>query len=47
MVRIGFNWGFWRKKRTVIFSEDIGDKFTTLTYGYDVARGIFSLIGQK
>lgn len=33
--------------RTVIFSEDIGDKFTTLTYGYDVARGIFSLIGQK
>lgn len=32
--------------RTIIFSEDIADKTTTLTYGHDVARGIASIIGK-
>lgn len=33
--------------RTVVFSKDIASKTTTLTYGYDVARGIASLLGQE
>lgn len=33
--------------RTIIFSEDIAKKFTTLTYGKDVARGIESIIGKS
>lgn len=33
--------------RTIVFSKDIADKFTTLTYGLDVARGISQLIGVK
>lgn len=32
--------------RTIVFSEDIAEKTTTLTYGYDVARGIVSLMGK-
>jgi len=32
--------------RTIVFSQDIADKTTTLTYGYDVARGIASIIGK-
>lgn len=31
---------------TIVFSEDIAQKYTTLTYGYDVARGIASIIGK-
>ena len=31
--------------RTIVFSKDVMDKRTTLTYGYDVARGIAALIG--
>ncbi|EEI68393.1 NAD-dependent epimerase/dehydratase family protein [Lacticaseibacillus paracasei] len=33
--------------RTVIFSEDIADKYTTLTYGADVANSIFDLMGKQ
>ncbi len=33
--------------RTVLFSEDINDKVTTLTYGFDVAYAINSLIGNR
>lgn len=33
--------------RTIVFSKDIAEKTTTLTYGYDVARGIAALIGQE
>lgn len=35
------------KKRTIVFSEDIANKVTTLTYGYNVAKGIIALLGQK
>lgn len=34
------------KGRTVVFSGDIADRVTTLTNGYDVAYGIFKLIGN-
>lgn len=33
--------------RTIVFSEDINDKLTTMTLGDDVARGIASVVGQK
>lgn len=33
--------------RTIVFSQDIAEKTTTLTYGYDVARGIASIIGKE
>jgi len=33
--------------RKIVFSKDIGNKITTMTYGYDVAVGIASLIGKK
>lgn len=32
--------------QTIVFSKDIADKMTTLTYGYDVAQGIAALIGS-
>jgi nucleoside-diphosphate-sugar epimerase len=32
--------------RTIVFSEDIIDKLTTLTYGLDVASAIAALIGE-
>lgn len=32
--------------RTIVFSEDINDRLTTLTYGEDVAKGIVALIGK-
>ena len=32
--------------RTIVFSKDIADRMTTLTYGCDVARGIAALIGN-
>ncbi|RJQ37571.1 MAG: NAD-dependent epimerase/dehydratase family protein [Dehalococcoidia bacterium] len=32
--------------RTIVFSEDIANKLTTLTYGLDVAGGIAGLIGE-
>lgn len=31
--------------RTIVFSDDIANHYTTLTYGYDVAKGIASTIG--
>ena len=33
--------------RTIVFSEDIGDKLTALTSGYDVANGIAAIIGEE
>jgi len=33
--------------RTIVFSKDLAEKTTTLTYGEDVARGIASLIGKE
>lgn len=33
--------------RTIVFSKDIAQKQTTLTYGFDVARGIASIIGKE
>jgi len=35
------------KGRSIIFSDDISSKMTTLTMGKDVARGIVALIGQS
>lgn len=32
--------------RTIVFSNDISSRYTTLTYGHDVARGIFKIIGD-
>lgn len=32
--------------RAIVFSKDINTRFTTLTYGEDVAKGILSLIGK-
>lgn len=39
----------WRalKGRTIVFSNDIATKMTTLTYGYDVSRGIAAVIGKE
>jgi nucleoside-diphosphate-sugar epimerase len=33
--------------RTILFSEDLADKLTTLTYGRDVAQGIAALLDKK
>lgn len=33
--------------RSILFSRDLSERYTTLTYGYDVARSIAALIGQK
>lgn len=33
--------------KPILFSRDLADKKTTLTYGYDVARGIAAIIGQE
>lgn len=35
------------KGRSIVFSNDINDKFTTMTLGDDVSEGIASIIGQK
>ena len=35
------------KGRTIVFSKDIADKYTTLTYGMDVSSAIFKLIGNE
>lgn len=35
------------KGRTIVFSKDLASKYTTITYGYDVAMSIFSIIGKK
>lgn len=32
--------------RTIVFSEDLAQRTTTFTYGYDVAKGIVSIIGK-
>lgn len=34
------------KGRSIVFSNDINDKLTTMTHGYDVSMGISSLIGK-
>jgi len=34
------------KGRTIVFSKDINNRLTTLTYGLDVAKGIASLVGN-
>lgn len=34
------------KGRSIVFSEDMKDKLTAMTYGDDVARGIASIIGK-
>lgn len=33
--------------RTIVFSKDIASKVTTLTYGFDVARGIVSILSKE
>ncbi|KUK56753.1 MAG: NAD-dependent epimerase/dehydratase, partial [Bacteroidetes bacterium 38_7] len=33
--------------RTIVFSKDIYTKKTTMTYGLDVAKGIFAIIGNS
>ena len=33
--------------KSIVFSKDIANKYTTLTYGEDVAKGIISLIGKR
>lgn len=33
--------------QTIVFSKDIGSKVTTLTYGFDVAKGIKAIIGKE
>lgn len=33
--------------RSIVFNKDVADKFTTLTYGYDVALRIADIIGKK
>ena len=33
--------------RTIVFSKDIAEKTTTLTYGFDVAQGIATIIGVE
>jgi hypothetical protein len=34
------------KGRTVVFSEDIAQKITTMTNGFDVGNGIYSIMGK-
>lgn len=34
------------KGRTIVFSEEINSKLTTMTYGLDVAKGIVSIMGN-
>lgn len=33
--------------KKILFSEDVADKYTTLTYGRDVARGIAAVLNEK
>lgn len=33
--------------RTIVFSRDIAEKFTTLTYGFNVSEGIAAIIGKE
>lgn len=33
--------------RTVVFTKDVADTLTTMTYGYDVAMGIASVLGKE
>lgn len=35
------------QRRSIVFSEDIADNMTTLTYGMDVSQAICSLLGQQ
>ena len=34
------------KGRTIVFSSEINSRFTTFTYGFDVANGIIAIIGK-
>lgn len=36
-----------QKGKSIIFSKDIASKYTTMTHGKDVAKGIYALIGRK
>jgi len=42
-------WLYWALLfgKTIYFSHDLADRYTTLTYGLDVARGIASIIGSE
>ena len=46
-----FEQGSWLmraiKGKTIVFSEDMASKYTTLTYGEDVAKAISQLIGNE
>lgn len=33
--------------RSIVFSKDLAEKYTTFTYGFDVARGIAAIIGKE
>lgn len=33
--------------KTIVFSKDISDKWTTISYGGDVAKGILALVGKE
>lgn len=35
------------KGKTIVFSDELKNKLTTMTYGEDVAKGIYSLIGNE
>lgn len=35
------------EKKSILFPKDVLHKYTTLTYGYDVAAGIAVLVGKK
>lgn len=35
------------KGRTIVFAQEMKDKITTMTYGYDVALGISKIIGKE
>lgn len=35
------------KGKSIVFTEDVAEAYTTLTYGEDVANGIISLLGKK
>ena len=32
--------------RSIVFSRDIADKITTMTWGHDVAEGIAAIVNQ-
>lgn len=34
------------KGKPIVFSKDLSERYTTITYGFDVARGIAAIIGE-